>query len=547
MKETGGDHSAREGLGSLTLPRWPACEAHGLGSLTSPRWPACEAHGLGSLTSPRWPAFTSYWFVGRGGRFDSGGSEENGKRFENVRAGGEAEARGLVRAGGGPGALSEREERPRPGALSEREERPRPGALSEREERPRPGALSEREEGPGPCPSGRRARGLVRAGGEAEARGLVRAGGGPRGLVRAGGEAEARGLVRAGGGPGALSEREERPRPGALSEREESPGPCRSLLRVEMETLDEFDQEYPLSKMFCRRLTKEEFESEALTYTEKALQDLFRTMDQNPSQCERVVRKRKQAELEKAGLKSFIKAKFFTAVDGRLNRCNAVGLDELQERLQNMKDEMRKVHVYACEAKGSAQRTSKRLAEKRQRGQGEISTSEDSTLPSVTAIPPPPPPPPPLPGPSNPALKTPLKDKSNLHTSEAKVLTTPALLENYGLARLNRRCKSIADLRVPENDNSTEPVQSIHSELLSANHFKRLRSTGVHRSPGGTPSKVPKSQQAQEGEVCSPASAFNTTLLNKFRNTKSPIESAPRSPSSSDSESSGFATPPGSP
>ncbi|XP_041059198.1 mitochondrial fission regulator 1-like [Carcharodon carcharias] len=317
-----------------------------------------------------------------------------------------------------------------------------------------------------------------------------------------------------------------------------------------METLEEFDQEYPLSKMFCRRLTKEEFESEALTYTEKALQDLFHTLDQNPLLCEKVVRRRKQAELEKAGLKSFIKAKFFSAMDGRMNRCNAVEMNELQERLRQLKEEMRKVQTYACEAKGNTQRTSKRLAEKRQKEQGEASTSASSSLPSAAAIPPPPlppPPPPPLPSSSNLVLKTPLKDKSNLHTREAMVLATPDLLDSYGLARLNRRCKSIGDLRVPESDHNIQPIQSIHSELLAANHFKRLRSTGIHRSPGGTPSKIPKSQQAQEGEVSSPASAFNTTLLNKFRNTKSPSENAPRSPSTSDSESSGFATPPGSP
>ncbi|XP_078083003.1 uncharacterized protein LOC144502688 [Mustelus asterias] len=319
-----------------------------------------------------------------------------------------------------------------------------------------------------------------------------------------------------------------------------------------METLEEFDQEYPLSKMFCKRLTKEEFECEALTYTEKALQDLFHAMDQNPLLCEKVVRKRKQAELEKAGLKSFIKAKFFSAVDGRMNRCNAVEMDELQERLRHLKEEMRKVQTYACESKGNAQRTSKRLAEKRRKEQCEASTSAGSSLPSTSAIPPapplpPPPPPPPLPTSSNLVLKTPLKDKSNHHTREAMVLATPDLLESYGLARLNRRCKSIGDLRVPERDHSIQPVQSLHSELLAANHFKRLRSTGIHRSPGGTPSKIPKSQQAKGRDMISPASAFNTTLLDKFRNTKSPIESAPRSPSTSDSENSGFATPPGSP
>ncbi|XP_059844423.1 uncharacterized protein LOC132404282 [Hypanus sabinus] len=313
-----------------------------------------------------------------------------------------------------------------------------------------------------------------------------------------------------------------------------------------METLEEFDKEYPLSKMFCKRLSKEEFEVEGLTYTEKALEDLFYTMDQNPSLCEKVVRKHKQAELEKAGLKSFIKAKFFSAIDGRMNRCNAVEMDELRGRLQCLKNEMMKVQTYACEAKG--QRTSKRLAEKRLKEQGENSKTTSSS-PSVftSVVPPPPPPlPPPLPSSSKLPLKTPLKDKSNLCTKEQMVLATPDLLESYGLARLNRRSKSIGDLRDSGSLHNPHPVKSIHSELLAANHFKRLRSTGVDRSPGGTPSKTPKVKAEQE-EMSSPASSFNMTLLNKFRNTKSPDESAPQSPTPSDSDSSGFATPPGSP
>ncbi|XP_078277981.1 uncharacterized protein LOC144606065 [Rhinoraja longicauda] len=275
-------------------------------------------------------------------------------------------------------------------------------------------------------------------------------------------------------------------------------------------------------------------------------------MDQNPSLCEKVVRKRKQAELEKAGLKSFIKAKFFSAVDGKMNRCNAVEMDELRERLQGLKDEMRKVQTYAYEAKG--QRTSKRLAEKRQKEQAENSTKTGSCRPVIAAtVPPAPPPPPPPPAPPPPILsfrnlplKTPLKDKSNLCTEEQVVMATPDLLESYGLARLNRRSKSIGDLRDTGSADNLYPVRSIYSELLAANHFKRLRSTGVDRSPGGTPSKTPKNKAAQ-GEISSPASAFNTTLLDKFRNAKSPVESAPRSPADSDSDNSGFATPPGSP
>ncbi|XP_007906686.2 mitochondrial fission regulator 1-like [Callorhinchus milii] len=309
-----------------------------------------------------------------------------------------------------------------------------------------------------------------------------------------------------------------------------------------METLEEFDRECPLSMMFCKRLTEDEFEAQTLTYTEKALQELFHTMDQNPKLCEKVVRRRKQTELEKAGLKSLVKAKFFSAVDGHMNRCNAVGTDELQERLGHLKEEMKKVHSYCTEAK----RTSKRLAEKRQREREGVSVNPSASLGQQAAmVPPPPPPPPPPPVPSTDKLvfKTPFRDQTNLCNQENIEPATPDLLESYGLAKFNRRCQSFGNLKsASESDHSSQPVKSIHSELLAANHFKRLRTTGIHRSPGGTPSKTPRSLALEE-EVNSPASAFNATLLNKFRNTKSPAESMPRSPSTSDSENSAFATP----
>lgn len=74
-----------------------------------------------------------------------------------------------------------------------------------------------------------------------------------------------------------------------------------------METLDEFDDEYPLSMSFCKLISLEDFEEQSLSYTEQCLQELVTNMEQSPGICERVMRKRKQVEKEEAGLVSFLK------------------------------------------------------------------------------------------------------------------------------------------------------------------------------------------------------------------------------------------------
>lgn len=76
-----------------------------------------------------------------------------------------------------------------------------------------------------------------------------------------------------------------------------------------METLDEFDNEYPLNISFCERISPLDFERESFNYTQKSLQDLYIRMDQNPEICERVVRKRMQVENEEAGLMQYLKVR----------------------------------------------------------------------------------------------------------------------------------------------------------------------------------------------------------------------------------------------
>lgn len=80
-----------------------------------------------------------------------------------------------------------------------------------------------------------------------------------------------------------------------------------SLIRYRMETLDEFDNEYPLSVSFCKLISLEEFEEQSLSYTQQCLHELYSDMEQNPRICERALRNQKQTENEAAGLISYLK------------------------------------------------------------------------------------------------------------------------------------------------------------------------------------------------------------------------------------------------
>ncbi|XP_056677324.1 uncharacterized protein LOC130458171 isoform X4 [Monodelphis domestica] len=118
-----------------------------------------------------------------------------------------------------------------------------------------------------------------------------------------------------------------------------------------MEVLEEFDWEYPLTFTFCELISEEAFERQAVSYTERSLRRLFRSMDRNPALGERVVRKWKQEERERSGLTSFLAGRFFKALQGDLNYYNSVGALELQQRLDILKRRMQKLNIYAQEAR----------------------------------------------------------------------------------------------------------------------------------------------------------------------------------------------------
>ncbi|KAL7983151.1 hypothetical protein Chor_000013 [Crotalus horridus] len=106
-----------------------------------------------------------------------------------------------------------------------------------------------------------------------------------------------------------------------------------------METLEEFDSEYPLVLSFCERIAPQDYEGQALSYTQRSLQELFGQMERNPSICERAVRKRKQAENERGSLGQYLK--------GDVNYDNSLGEIEMEEKVEQLKREMEKANDYA--------------------------------------------------------------------------------------------------------------------------------------------------------------------------------------------------------
>ena len=71
--------------------------------------------------------------------------------------------------------------------------------------------------------------------------------------------------------------------------------------------MDEYDAATPVTKTYCARMTAEEYENQASTCTEDALDSLIQYLEKNPESFKRVLGRRKREEEESAGLFSFAK------------------------------------------------------------------------------------------------------------------------------------------------------------------------------------------------------------------------------------------------
>ncbi|XP_063171799.1 phospholipase A2 isoform X2 [Candoia aspera] len=110
-----------------------------------------------------------------------------------------------------------------------------------------------------------------------------------------------------------------------------------------------------------KRISPEDFERESLTYTRKALRELYAHMEQNPGICTSVVRKRKQLDSEDAGLVSYVKAKFSSV----FHHHDSLEMDNIQEEVKQLKCEMQRVNNYAFAAKRASQLPLERTTRKK--------------------------------------------------------------------------------------------------------------------------------------------------------------------------------------
>uniref|UniRef100_A0A8C8SWX5 Uncharacterized protein n=1 Tax=Pelusios castaneus TaxID=367368 RepID=A0A8C8SWX5_9SAUR len=264
-----------------------------------------------------------------------------------------------------------------------------------------------------------------------------------------------------------------------------------------METLDEFDNEYPLSMAFCKLISPEAFEVQALAYTEQCLQELYTKMEQSPGICERVMRKRKQMEKEEAGLASFLKAKFFWTLQGEMNYCNYVGIAEMQEKVVQLKRDMQKVNNYARAANAVKVRGPRQVTGKKQALEGGFCPSHartsGPTVPSKFTMP---------------RVFGPFPELLSKQMDRATASSTDLKHHWAGVWTMNQQ--SLLDLHPRVLNPGGFPAS-----LQAGNHVNKLRYTGFSRPPGTTPK--PSAQKAGPSNMTSTASVFNTPMLSKFQ------------------------------
>ncbi|XP_059569526.1 uncharacterized protein LOC132243550 [Alligator mississippiensis] len=263
-----------------------------------------------------------------------------------------------------------------------------------------------------------------------------------------------------------------------------------------METLDEFDDEYPLSMSFCKLISLEDFEEQSLSYTEQCLQELVTNMEQSPGICERVMRKRKQVEKEEAGLVSFLKAKFFGTLQGEMNCCNYVGIAEMQEKVAQLKRDIQKANSYARAAKSGKVRHPRHIAGKHQALEGGFCRSHTSALQSASA-----------PKVTMPRVFGPFPQLMNKQMDRATASNTDLKYHWAGVSTMNQ--KSMIDLH---------PIvlnpAGFYTSLQTGNHINKLRHTSFLRPLGINPTP---SQKPGPSGTKSAASVFNTPMLAKFQ------------------------------
>ncbi|XP_005391758.1 PREDICTED: proline-rich receptor-like protein kinase PERK2 isoform X2 [Chinchilla lanigera] len=301
-----------------------------------------------------------------------------------------------------------------------------------------------------------------------------------------------------------------------------------------MEVLDEFDSEFPQSVTFCQLISVKDFERQAVTYTERALRRLFRTLDRAPRLAERVLRKSKQAECEQRGIFSFLWAKFLCAFQGNLNLCNSMGALEMRRRLDQLKRSIHRVHLYARDAKKKRRKSKLKKPEP-------ILRQDRSTSPCL--------PPALLPPPPAPSLPPPVTTMTSVVAPSPPVYTMPRVfgpfpsLPSKPMEKLDN---TGSEVQLNWNGLSSNPKSHMvdltplvlnpggfHLSYLARNSPHKLHCPGFHWTSASSGS--PSSDKPPECAV--KASIFTPPVLFKFQPLPRPKDDSENSPGSAESTS----------
>ncbi|XP_023567554.1 uncharacterized protein LOC101562405 isoform X2 [Octodon degus] len=301
-----------------------------------------------------------------------------------------------------------------------------------------------------------------------------------------------------------------------------------------MEVLEEFDNEFPQSVTFCQLISVKDFERQAVTYTDRALRRLFRTLDRTPQLAERVLRKNKQTECEQRGLFSFLWAKFLCTVQGQLNLCNSMGAQEMRQRLDRLKRTIHRAHLYAQDAKKKRKKSKLKKPEP-------ILRQDRSTSPCLlpTLLPPPPPP----------SLPPPVTTMTSVVAPSSPVYTMPRIfgpfpslprkpmekLDNTG-SEVQLNCSGLSSNPKSRMVDLTPLVLNpggFHFSYLARNSPHKLHCPGFPWTSACSDSPGPKKTPA----CAVKASIFTPPVLLKFQPTPRPKEDAENRPGSAESSS----------
>lgn len=284
--------------------------------------------------------------------------------------------------------------------------------------------------------------------------------------------------------------------------------------------IDEFDQPSPATVSFCHKISSEDFDLHSAQTTKDALHELMNHLEQRPDEFYQILRRRKAENLK---MFQFLKVKVLNKFkDQYLEKYFP---DDLcKEELDKMKKEMASAFDYAQDGKKTGVRFSKRLAEKHI--QPPLSTS---TPKKHASVPPPPPPPPPLPAmtviSSNDIISPVLSDARSKPSGDGAAAATPSGTFQHEVKLIQSIRGVQARRKLHDKSTTSEKYALKTSGNLKKPCLRSIEKVDIEAAKSSLKSRNTRSPRKENRKPYNEQdgfSMFNTKLLEKFKNARSP-------------------------